>query len=73
MDYATIKGGLQKGLQVIINLSHHKVKLQEGMVLGQFQQAPDEEIKVTQENLFGINVTEPWTPEELEEVLQGDG
>ena len=31
LDYATIKGGLQKGLQVIINLSHHEVKLQEGL------------------------------------------
>ena len=38
LDYATIKGGLQKGLQVIINLSHHEIKLQEGMVLGYFQQ-----------------------------------
>ena len=42
LDYATIKGGLQKGLQVIINLSHHEIKLQEGMVLGYFQQTPDE-------------------------------
>ena len=64
LDYATIKGGLQKGLQIVINLSHHEVQLQEGMVIGQFQQAPDEEIKVTQEDLFRINVTEPWTPEE---------
>ena len=74
LDYATIKGGLQKGLQVIINLSHREIRLQEGMVLGHFQQTPDEEIRVTQEDLFGINVTEPWTPEELEEkVLKGDG
>ena len=36
VDYATIKGGLQKGLQVIINLSRHEIKLQEGMVLGYF-------------------------------------
>ena len=35
---------------------------------------PDEEIKVTQEDLFGINVTEPWAPDELEEeVLKGNG
>ena len=34
---------------------------------------PDEEIKVTQEDLFGINATEPWAPDELEEeVLKGD-
>ena len=37
LDYATIKGGLQKGLQVIINLSHHEIKLQEGMTLGYFK------------------------------------
>ena len=36
LDYATIKGGLQKGLQVIINLNHCEIKLQEGMVLGYF-------------------------------------
>ena len=74
LDYATIKGGLQKGLQVIINLSRHEIKLQEGMVLGYFQQTQDEEIMVTKEDIFGINVTEPWTPEEIEEeVLKGDG
>ena len=74
LDYATIKGDLQKGLQVIINLSHHEIKLQEGMVLGYFQRTPDEEIMVTKEDIFGINVTEPWTPEEIEEeVLKGDG
>ena len=73
LDYATIKRGLQKGLQVIINLSHHEIKLQEGMVLGHFQQTPDEEIRITKEDIFGINVTEPWTPEEIEEVLKGDG
>ena len=38
LDYATIKGGLQRGIQIVINLSHHEAQLQEGMVLGQFQQ-----------------------------------
>ena len=29
---------------------------------------------VTKEDIFGINVTEPWMPEEIEEeVLKGDG
>ena len=29
---------------------------------------------ITKEDIFGINVTEPWTPEEIEEeVLKGDG
>ena len=44
------------------------------MVLGYFQQTQDEEIMVTKEDIFGINVTEPWIPEEIEEeVLKGDG
>ena len=74
LDYTTIKVGLQKGLQVIINLSCHEIKLQEGMVLGYFQQTQDEEIMVTKEDIFSINVTEPWAPEEIEEeVLKEDG
>ena len=74
LDYATIKGGPQRGLQVILNLGCHEVKLQEGMVLGHFQQTWDEEIMVTKEDIFRINVTEPWTLEEIEEeVLKGDG
>ena len=74
LDYATIKGGLQRGVQIAVNLSCQEIQLPEGLILGQFQQMPDEEIKVTQEDLFGINVTEPWAPGELEEeVLKGDG
>ena len=74
LDYATIKGGLQKGLQVIINLSCHEIKLQEGMVLGYFQQTQSEDIMVTKKDIFGINVTGLFTPEEIEEeVLKGDG
>ena len=74
LDYATIKGGLQRGVQVVVNLNRQEIQLPEGLILGQFQQMPDEEIKVTQEDLFGINATEPWVPDELEEeVLKGDG
>ena len=73
-DYATIKGGLQRGVQIVVNFSCQEIQLPEGLILGQFQQMPDEEIKVTQEDLFGINVTEPWAPDELEEeILKGDG
>ena len=29
---------------------------------------------ITKEDIFGINVAEPWAPEEIEEeVLKGDG
>ena len=74
LDYATIKGGLQKGLQILINLGQQDVKLQQGIVLGHFQKAPPEEIMITQEDIFGVNVGEPWAPGEVEEeVLKGNG
>ena len=40
LDYASIKGGLQKGLQVLINLGQQDVKLQQGIILGHYQKAP---------------------------------
>ena len=59
LDYASIKGGLQRGLQVLINLGQHDVKLQQGTVLGHFQKTQSEEIMITQEDIFGVNVEEP--------------
>ena len=59
LDYASIKGGLQKGLQILINLGQQDVKLQQGIVLGHYQKAPSEEIMITQEDIFGVNVGEP--------------
>ena len=74
LDYASIKGGLQRGLQVLINLGQQDVKLQQGIVLGHFQKAQSEEIMITQEDIFGVNVEEPWVPGEVEEeVLKGNG
>ena len=74
LDYASIKGGLQKGLQILINLGQQDVKLQQGMILGHYQKAPSEEIMITQEDIFGVNVGEPWAPGEVEgEVLKGNG
>ena len=74
LDYASIKGGLQKGLQILINLGQQDVKLQQGIVLGHHQKAPSEEIMITQEDIFGVNVGEPWAPGEVEEeVLKGNG
>ena len=74
LDYASIKGGLQRGLQILINLGQQDVKLQQGMVLGHYQKAPSEEIMITQEDIFGVNVGEPWAPGEVEEeVLKGNG
>ena len=74
LDYASIKKGLQRGLQILINLGQQDVKLQQGIVLGHFQKAPSEEIMITQEDIFGVNVGEPWAPGEVEEeVLKGNG
>ena len=73
LDYASIKGGSQRGLQALINLGQQDVKLQQGIVLGHFQKAQSEEIMITQEDIFGVNVEEPWAPGEVEEeVLKGD-
>ena len=74
LDYASIKVGLQRGLQILINLGQQDVKLQQGIVLGHYQKAPSEEIMITQEDIFGVNVGEPWAPGEVEEeVLKGNG
>ena len=73
LDYASIKGGLQRGLQVLVNLGQQDVKLQQGTILGHFQKTQSEEIMITQEDIFGVNVEEPWAPGEVEEeVLKGD-
>ena len=45
------------------------MKLQQGIVLGHFQKAQSEEIMITQEDIFGVNVEEPWTPREVEEEV----
>ena len=47
LDYASIKGGLQRGLQVLINLGQQDIKLQQGIVCGHYQKAPSEEIMIT--------------------------
>ena len=58
----------------MVNLGQQDVKLQQGIVLGHYQKAPSEEIMITQEDIFGVNVGEPWTPGEVEEeVLKGNG
>ena len=74
LDYASIRGGLQRGLQILINIGQQDVKLQQGIVLGHYQKAPSEEIMITQEDIFGVNIGEPWAPGEVEEeVPEGNG
>ena len=73
LDYATIRGGPQRGLQALVNLGQQEIKLQQGTLLGHFQRAQPEEIMITQEDIFRINVEKSWTPEEIEEeILKGD-
>ena len=52
LDYASIKGGLQRGLQILMNLGQQDVKLQQGIVLGYYQKAPSEDIMITQGRYF---------------------
>ena len=74
LDYASLKGGLQRGLQILINLGQQDVKLQQGIVLGHYQKAPFKEIMITQEDIFGVNIGETWAPGEVEEeILKGNG
>ena len=37
LDYATIRGGPQRGLQALVNLGQQEVTLQQGTLLGHFQ------------------------------------
>ena len=58
---------------MLINLGYQELKLQQGVVLGHFQKASSEEIMITQEDIFGVDMEESWESEEIEEeVLKGD-
>ena len=73
LDYAPMREGLQRGLQALINLDQQEIKLQQGITLGQFKQVPSEEILITQEDIFEVNVEESWTSQDIEEeILKGD-
>ena len=74
LDYATIRGGFQKGAQLLMNLSQESIKLAEGTLIGHYVREDSEDVYVTEENLFDINVTEPWPTEQLEEeIFRGTG
>ena len=38
-------------------------------MLGHYQKAPSEDIMITQEDIFGGNIVEPWAPGEVEEEV----
>ena len=74
LDYATIRGGYQRGAQLIINLSQESMKITEGTLIGHYVRQDSEDIYVTEQDLFGINVTKPWPTEQLEEeIFRGTG
>ena len=74
LDYATIRGGYQRSAQLIINLSQEPMKIVEGTLIGHYAREDSGDIYVTEQDLFGINVTEPWPPEQLEEeIFRGTG
>ena len=74
LDYATIRGGYQKGAQFLVNLSQEPIKIVEGTLIGHYIRECLEDVYFTEEDLFGINVTEPWPPEQIEEeIFRGTG
>ena len=74
LDYATIRGGYQRSAQLIINLSQEPMKIVEGTLIGHYAREDPGDIYVTDQDLFGINVTEPWPTEQLEEeIFRGTG
>ena len=73
LHYATIRGGPQRGLQALVNLGQQEIKLQQGTLLGHFQQTQHQEIMITQEDIFSINIEKPWELKKIEgQVLKGD-
>ena len=74
LDYTTIRGGFQRTVQLLINLSPDSVDLMEGTLMGHYIREDPEDILISEENLFEVNVTEPWPKEQLEEeIFRGTG
>ena len=73
LDYATLKGGNQRAAQLLINLGQEEITLEEGMLIGYYERADPDEVLVTSENTFGVNVTEDWPPEDLgDNIFRGN-
>ena len=74
IDYTTIRGGFQRTAQLLINLSQEPIDLAEGTLVGHYIREDPEDIFITEENLFEINVAETWTQEPIEEeIFRGTG
>ena len=73
LDYATLKGGNQRAAQLLINLGQEEIILEEGMLIGYYERADPDEVLVTNENTFGVNVTEDWPSEDLgDNIFRGN-
>ena len=58
----------------MVNLSQEPIKIVEGTLIGHYVRENSEDVYITEENLFEINVTEPWPAEQLEEeIFRGTG
>ena len=76
LDYATLRGGHQHTIQIIINLAEEPLLLAEETLLGYYEREDEEDMIVDHEGLFEINVEKPWEDGELEDKLfppGGDG
>ena len=74
LGYTTMRGGFQRSAQLVVNLSQEPINLMEGTLMGHYVREDPEQILITEEDLFGINVTEPWPTEQLEEeIFRGTG
>ena len=54
-------------------MGQQEIGIQQEIILGHFQRAQFDEIMITEEDIFGVNVEGPFdTEEKEEEVLKGD-
>ena len=73
LDYATLKGGNQRAAQLLVNLGQEEIILEEGMLIGYYERADCDEVLITEENTFGVNVTEDWPQGDLgEDMFKGN-
>ena len=68
LDYASIKGGLQRDYKYD-KFRSTRCKVTAGNSVGALPKAPSEDIMITQEDIFGVNIGEPWASGEVEEEV----
>ena len=76
LDYATLRGGHQHTIQLIVNLAEEPLLLAEETLLWYYEREDEEDMIINHEGLFEVNVEKPWEAGELEDKLfppGGDG